>query len=123
MNRAAAGALLVLTAALAACGPKGAPERQGNGQATAEIQTVDVPQTVTSEAPGTTPMAQRVAVIGLLNKRNGIERDLTMKPENVQQDVCLFDLLDYEGFDVRCVRLPFRAILHLVHCDQTAFLC
>ena len=27
-----------------------------------------------------TPMAERVAVIGVLNKRNGIERDLTMKP-------------------------------------------
>ena len=27
-----------------------------------------------------TPMAQRVAVLGLLNKRNGIARDLTMKP-------------------------------------------
>jgi hypothetical protein len=80
MSRAAAGTMLCLTAALAACGPTGAPERQGNSQATAEIQTVDVPQTVTSEAPGTTPMAQRVAVIGLLNKRNGIERDLTMKP-------------------------------------------
>ena len=80
MSRAAAGTMLCLTAALAACGPKGAPERQGNSQATAEIQTVDVPQTVTSEAPGTTPMAQRVAVIGLLNKRNGIERDLNMKP-------------------------------------------
>jgi hypothetical protein len=79
MKAAAAGALIA-TLALAACGPQGAPERQGNGSATAEIQTVDVPQTVTSEAPGTTPMAQRVAVIGLLNKRNGIERDLAMKP-------------------------------------------
>ncbi|SEL42827.1 hypothetical protein SAMN05216382_2028 [Sphingomonas palmae] len=29
---------------------------------------------------GTTPMAQRVAVIGLLNKRNGVSRDLTLKP-------------------------------------------
>jgi len=29
---------------------------------------------------GETPMAERVAVIGLLNKRNGVERDLTMKP-------------------------------------------
>lgn len=29
---------------------------------------------------GETPMADRVAVIGLLNKRNGIVRDLTMKP-------------------------------------------
>lgn len=31
-------------------------------------------------AAGTTPMAQRVAVIGLLNKRNGTTRDLTLKP-------------------------------------------
>lgn len=31
-------------------------------------------------APGTTPMAQRVAVLGLLNKRNGISRDLTLRP-------------------------------------------
>jgi hypothetical protein len=29
---------------------------------------------------GTTPMAQREAVIGLLNKRNGLWRDLRMKP-------------------------------------------
>ncbi len=29
---------------------------------------------------GTTPMAQREAVIGLLNKRNGLSRDLRMKP-------------------------------------------
>lgn len=29
---------------------------------------------------GLTPMAQRVAVIGLLNKRNGVSRDITMKP-------------------------------------------
>lgn len=29
---------------------------------------------------GGTPMAQRVAVVGLLNKRNGISRDVTLKP-------------------------------------------
>lgn len=29
---------------------------------------------------GSTPMAQRSAVIGLLNKRNGVSRDLAMKP-------------------------------------------
>jgi hypothetical protein len=34
-----------------------------------------MPQTVTRLAPGTTPMAERVAVLGLLNKRNGISRD------------------------------------------------
>jgi hypothetical protein len=32
-----------------------------------------------------TPMADRVAVIGLLNKRNGVERDLTMKPGQVMR--------------------------------------
>ncbi len=43
------------------------------------VETIDVSGTVAVEA-GTTPMAQRVAVLGLLNKRNGQSRDLTMKP-------------------------------------------
>ena len=41
------------------------------------------PTAMPKDAPiarGETPMAQRVAVLGLLNKRNGISRDLTMKP-------------------------------------------
>lgn len=29
---------------------------------------------------GTTPMAQRVAVLGILNKRNGVSRDVTLRP-------------------------------------------
>lgn len=42
------------------------------------VVTVDSP----GQAPdnGGTPMAQRVAVIGLLNKRNGASRDLTLHP-------------------------------------------
>jgi len=42
----------------------------------------DVVETVQDDATdaGTTPMKQRVAVLGLLNKRNGISRDLTLKP-------------------------------------------
>lgn len=71
------GALLALTG----CSPRGADD--GNRQRDAEIenqQTVDIPQTVNELAPGTTPMAERVAVIGLLNKRNGEERDLTLRP-------------------------------------------
>lgn len=71
---------LALLAALAACGPKGAPERRTNSEASEETRTIDIPQTVTAEAPGTTPMAQRVAVLGLLNKRNGLSRDLTLRP-------------------------------------------
>jgi hypothetical protein len=39
-------------------------------------------ETVTTGAPdnGGTPMRDRVAVIGLLNKRDGASRDITMKP-------------------------------------------
>lgn len=81
MTRAYRSAGIVLTGliALASCnGQKGAGA--GNQQAEAQPRTVDIPQTVTAVAPGTTPMAERVAVIGLLNKRNGISRDLEMKP-------------------------------------------
>ena len=78
--------LLVIGAAAAigaasACSPPGAPEREAQqNQGEPEPQVVDIPQTVTEVAPGTTPMAERVAVIGLLNKRNGISRDLTLRP-------------------------------------------
>ena len=49
-------------------------EIQGN-----EAVTVDVPR-ASGDLAGVTPMAERVAVLGLLNKRNGIVRDLTLKP-------------------------------------------
>src|SRR5688572_22088294 len=78
--RAAPGlALCAVMLALAACGPTAAPVRNAQ-EANETIETVDVPQTVTEVPAGTTPMTQRVAVIGLLNKRNGIERDLTLRP-------------------------------------------
>ena len=41
--------------------------------------TIDVPRAQGNLA-GVTPMAERVAVIGLLNKRNGIVRDLKLRP-------------------------------------------
>ena len=67
--------------ALAACN-SGVPEPKVKQKTVSEPEpeTVDIPQTVTAVAPGTTPMGERVAVVGLLNKRNGISRDLTMKP-------------------------------------------
>jgi hypothetical protein len=71
--------LLAALLAASACGPSGAPER--DNQADNEmLETVDIPQTVTAVAPGTTPMAQRTAVLGLLNKRNGLSRELTLRP-------------------------------------------
>ena len=56
----------VSTAAPAA--PKATP--------TSASKRADQPPTAGKE----TPMAERTAVIGLLNKRNGISRDLTLKP-------------------------------------------
>ncbi|PSJ36553.1 DUF2155 domain-containing protein [Allosphingosinicella deserti] len=79
-RRTCRAAALAALAALAACGGEGNQQKKAGKQNEPEPQTVDIPQTVTALAPGTTPMAQRVAVVSLLNKRNGSARDLTMKP-------------------------------------------
>ena len=70
--------LLAALLALGACGPQGAAQQ--NQRNDSEIETVDVPQTVTQLPPGTTPMAQRVAVLRLLNKRNGQMREFSLRP-------------------------------------------
>ena len=70
--RAAASALIALTL-LAGCRRNDEPEE---GKAV----TVDVPRPAVAGQAGVTPMAERIAVIGLLNKRNGIVRDLTLRP-------------------------------------------
>ena len=68
--------LALLGALTAGCG-KGAGDGQpANG---ANAVTVDVPKAV-DVVTGVTPMAERVAVLGLLNKRNGIVRDIRLKP-------------------------------------------
>ena len=59
---------------------QGAREREKENQAAAETDTVDIPQTVSRLAPGTTPMAERGAVLRLLNKRNGQMREFTLRP-------------------------------------------
>lgn len=66
--------------ALAACSPRGAEVQNQQNAAEAEADTVDIPQTVTREPPGTTPMAERVAVLRLLNKRNGQMREFSLHP-------------------------------------------
>ena len=50
----------------------------GARQAPEDVETIATEGAALPE--GGTPMAQRVAVIGLLNKRNGDTRDLTLKP-------------------------------------------
>jgi hypothetical protein len=67
--------ILSLLATVAGCDwARQSDELEGN-----EAVTVDVPRAA-GDLPGVTPMAERVAVLGLLNKRNGIVRDLTLKP-------------------------------------------
>ena len=56
-----------------------APVAPPRPRAAGGVETIDTPTEADVDS-GATPMAQRSAVIGLLNKRNGISRDLTLKP-------------------------------------------
>ena len=51
----------------------------GRGESNAN-KTAAAPARPEPLAPGTTPMNERVAVLGVLNKRNGIARDIRLKP-------------------------------------------
>lgn len=82
MIRGRAGAFLpILPVAtlllLAGCGGDDLPTANQTGPVRIEGQKIR--NGAAGALPGT-PMAERVAVIGLLNKRNGITTDLTMKP-------------------------------------------
>ena len=73
-------ALLTLVAATALTACDRTPSKTG-GSATVSTtaKSERVPQEV-GGIEGATPMAERVAVVGLLNKRNGLVRELEMKP-------------------------------------------
>jgi hypothetical protein len=78
MIRSRGWMLLPLLATLAACGsPQDdnlAPAKSGKAQASSDKIVVPGYETIG------TPMAERVAVLGLLNKRNGQTRDFELKP-------------------------------------------
>ena len=73
-------ALIALLAATALTACDRTPSKAG-GSATVSTaaKSERVPQEV-GGIEGATPMAERVAVVGLLNKRNGLVRELEMKP-------------------------------------------
>ena len=79
-------ALFLPAALLASCGqeadePAGAP-------ATAipeNLQQGELPAQPAAEAGIGTPMEERVATLGLLNKRNNVSRDLEMRPGEQQR--------------------------------------
>ncbi|MDI1295785.1 MAG: DUF2155 domain-containing protein, partial [bacterium] len=69
--------LLSCALILAGCGSHDVPA--GNQTGPVKVEGSPIKSSGATGLPGT-PMAQRSAVIGLLNKRNGLTRDLTMKP-------------------------------------------
>ncbi|MCL9982437.1 MAG: DUF2155 domain-containing protein [Erythrobacter sp.] len=75
-------ALLLCASGLAACDSAGEPETAGvpldSPAPAATAATAPGPDA--ASANGATPMAQRVATIGLLNKRNNVSQDITLKP-------------------------------------------
>jgi len=80
-DMAGMGAALLALTALGGCG-KHADEigNAGTAEGTKGAVLQAGEQIVTGQSLPGTPMAERVAIIGLLNKRNGLTRDLTMKP-------------------------------------------
>jgi hypothetical protein len=64
------------TAPVSTDAPKETPSPAASPAARRSAEPAEAPPVASKE----TPMNERVAVLGLLNKRNGVSRDLTMKP-------------------------------------------
>lgn len=97
LPRIALTALLAATA-LSACDRGSNGKRPG--ETSAQLSKTEAVRKEVGGIEGATPMEQRVAVVGLLNKRNGLVRELEMKP----------------GDSLRVG----RAIVRLRACEQTA---
>ena len=67
------GTLLAAALMLAACGSKTENQQQQSAAAGAK-------QVLKGNEAGVTPMAERVAVLGVMNKRNGLVRTIRLKP-------------------------------------------
>lgn len=76
------GLAAMAAVALAACDRTPATKTGGSDKAPQIAKSERVPVEV-GGIEGATPMADRVAVVGLLNKRNGLVRDIEMKPGDV----------------------------------------
>ena len=87
IRRLLGGAVIAALLVTAGCGKKDqAPSTKPTPRTAldeeptpSDVVTVDLPGSV-DPSQGATPMAQRVAVLGLLNKRNGIAREIKLKP-------------------------------------------
>ena len=81
-----AGALLAGLALLTACSDDPAAPTPVETEIPEELQNVAPPPASVAEVAGIgTPMEERVATIGLLNKRNNLAQDLELKPGEQQR--------------------------------------
>lgn len=77
---------------LSACGdeesePEGAESAQASQPADAQTaQAGDGAEEPAAAVEGATPMAERVATIGLLNKRNNVSKDFELKPGETAEE-------------------------------------
>lgn len=74
-----AAAILLGALALAACDSAPPKPEAVATEVPKELQASN-PARIAADVEGATPMIERVATIGLLNKRNNISQDLVMKP-------------------------------------------
>jgi len=90
VKRLIAGVLLI---GLAACGTGGETSDDNaateelalsdpveGGAETLAVEEIEEVGPLTTSGAGVTPMAERVAVLGLLNKRNGISQEIRLRP-------------------------------------------
>lgn len=83
MRPSRAGAVLLALApwfVLAACASDAPPAEAEETAVPAELESAPAPPLVLEGAAGATPMAQRVARLGLINKRNTLSRDIELRP-------------------------------------------
>ena len=75
-----------LALVLAACNEDSEePAALADAEIPEEIQQTELPDQPADEAGIGTPMAERVATLGLLNKRNNVSQDLELRPGEQQR--------------------------------------
>lgn len=79
-RRAVHLALAACTLLLAACGNEPPPPKAVETEVPEELAANVKPAQLQSGAQQGTPLEQRVATLGLLNKRNNLSQDLVLKP-------------------------------------------
>ncbi|WP_338447346.1 DUF2155 domain-containing protein [Pelagerythrobacter marensis] len=75
----ALAAMLPLAVAMAGCAQEPPAPEPVETEVPEELATPQAPEVVQESSEGT-PMEERVATLGLLNKRNNLSQDLEMKP-------------------------------------------